>query len=96
MVFCIPMTSPKEKHFKTLEDFQNRNYLKLKYPHTYYLGETDSIVLIDQLRVISINRVREIYEYPETNVQTVISDTELDIIKIKIEKFIESILHKKS
>ena len=27
LAFCIPLTSPKEKHFKTKEDFEKRNYL---------------------------------------------------------------------
>ena len=31
MVFCIPLTSPKEKHFKTLDAFSNRNHNELKY-----------------------------------------------------------------
>ena len=31
MVFCIPLTSPKRKHFKSIEAFNNRNYNELKY-----------------------------------------------------------------
>ncbi len=26
MVFCIPLTSPKGKHFKTIKSFESRNY----------------------------------------------------------------------
>lgn len=95
MVLCIPMTSPKEKHFLTEKDFNDRNYLKLKYPHTYYIKDTDSIVLIDQMRVISKKRLKSIYVDPETGIQKVFCDEEMDIIKIKIEKFMYSILYKK-
>lgn len=94
MVFCIPLTSPKEKHFKTIEDFNSRNYLELKYPHTYYISQTDSIALIDQMRVISVKRLRQIYKDPITNKMIYLRPEELDIIKIKIEKFIKSVLHK--
>lgn len=93
LVFCIPLTSPKPKHFRTQEDYDNRNYLKLKYPHTYYISQTDSIALIDQIKVISIRRLNKIYK--DDNEKLVyLRDEELDIIKIKVEKFIKSVLHK--
>ena len=31
MIFCIPLTSPKEKHFKDLNSFKKRNHRELKY-----------------------------------------------------------------
>ena len=31
MVFCIPLTSPKIKHFKTQNGFINRKHLDLKF-----------------------------------------------------------------
>ena len=31
MLFCIPLTSPKEKHFKSREAFKDRNHNELKY-----------------------------------------------------------------
>ncbi len=95
MVFCIPLTSPKMKHFKTEKDFNERNYLQLKYPHTYYIAQTDSIALIDQLRVISIDRLRHFHTDPTTGKMITLYPEELDIIKLKVEKFIKSILHKK-
>lgn len=93
LVFCIPLTSPKPKHFRTLEDYNRRNYLKLKYPHTYYISQTDSIALIDQIKVISVKRLNKIYKDDDGKL-VYLRDEELDIIKIKIEKFIKSILHK--
>ena len=94
MIFCIPLTSPKEKHFKTLEDYNNRNHLKLKYPHTYYIAQTDSIALIDQMKVISIDRLRQIYTDPDTGKMVYLNEVELNNIKIKVEKFIKSVLYK--
>lgn len=95
MVFCIPLTSPKPKHFKTPEDFERKNYLALKYPHTYYIHQTNSIALIDQMKVISSKRLGKIYTEEVTNKQVYLRPEELDIIKVKIEKFIKSILYKK-
>ena len=57
MVFCIPLTSPKLKHFKTKIDFNNRNHLELKHQNLIYIKETDSIALLDQMRSISIYRL---------------------------------------
>ena len=95
MVFCIPLTSPKPKHFKSIEDFNNKNYLGLKYPHTYYIQQTNSIALIDQMKVISVDRLGKIYTEEDTGKQVYLRPEELDIIKVKIEKFIKSVLHKK-
>ena len=53
MVLCLPMTSPKEKHFKSLDGYVDRDKSQLKYAHTYYIKETDSIVLLEQARMIS-------------------------------------------
>ena len=47
MVFCIPLTSPKIKRFKT----QN----------LVYIDQTDSIALLDQMRSISIHRLLKPY-----------------------------------
>lgn len=48
VVLCIPLTSPKIKHFKTEEDFNNRNYKNVKHFSWQYLKQTDSIALLDQ------------------------------------------------
>ena len=57
MLFCIPLTSPKLKHFKNKESFEKRNHLFLKYQNLVYIPKTDSIALLDQIRTISIKRV---------------------------------------
>lgn len=61
LVFCIPLTSPKEKHFKTKIDYINRNHLELKYQNLVYIKETDSIALLDQIKTISIQRIIKKY-----------------------------------
>ena len=95
LVFCIPLTSPKPKHFKSKEAYEKKDYLQLKYPHTYYIAQTNSIALIDQLKVISKNRLGKIYVDEQTGRRVYLKPEELDLIKIKIEKFIKSVLHKK-
>ena len=42
-IFCVQLTSPKLKHFKTNDDFKNRNYLNVKYFRYHYIKQTDSI-----------------------------------------------------
>ena len=39
MVFCIPLTSPKEKHFKTKKSFIKRNHNDLKYQTLLYIDQ---------------------------------------------------------
>lgn len=81
MMLCLPMTSPKEKHFKTAEAFNNRDYLNLKYPHLYYIKETDSIVLLEQFRTISKGRIESQYKDPQTNQKVTLSITEQEKLK---------------
>lgn len=57
MVFCIPLTSPKQKHFKSIEAFNNRNHRELKYQNLVYIDTTDSIALLDQMRTIAVQRL---------------------------------------
>lgn len=94
LVFCIPLTSPKPKHFIDKEAYERRDHNKLKYTHTYYIQQTDSIALIDQLKVISVNRLGKIYKEEGTGKLVYLRPEELDLIKIKVEKFIKSVLHK--
>lgn len=61
MVFCIPLISPKVNHFKTIKDFNSRNYLELKYQNLVYIDQTDSIALLDQMRSISVKRLLNKY-----------------------------------
>ena len=85
MVFCIPLTSPKEKHFKNIEAFSNRNHNELKYQNLIYIDKTDSIALLDQIRTISIQRLIKSY-----NVTLDISH--INLIIIKVNKFIKNVM----
>ena len=78
MAFCLPLTSVKEKHFKNKKSFIKRNYHELKYPHTYYISETDSIALLEQIRAISISRIESVYKVDSAPVK--ISDNCLNKI----------------
>ena len=92
MMLCLPMTSPKEKHFKTIEAFNNRDYRNLKYPHLYYVQETDSIVLLEQFRTISKNRIESQYKNPQTNERVILSQTEEEKLKKAFLKIVKNIV----
>lgn len=92
MMLCLPMTSPKEKHFKTIEAFNNRDYRNLKYPHLYYVQETDSIVLLEQFRTISKNRIESQYKNSQTNERVVLSQTEQEKLKKAFLKIVKNIV----
>lgn len=92
MVFCLPLTSPKEKHFKTIEDYQNRDFRNLKYSHLYYIKETDSMILMEQFRTISINRLESQYKNPKSNQKVVLSDVEREKIIKAFSKVLKNIL----
>ena len=62
LVLCIPLTSPKEKHFKTKEDYEKRNYLNTKHYSWQYLKQTDSIALLEQAKSISKLWIKNYYE----------------------------------
>ncbi len=85
MVFCIPLTSPKEKHFKNIEAFKNRNHNELKYQNLIYIDKTDSIALLDQIRTISIQRLIKSY-----NVTLDVSH--INLIITKVNKFIKNVM----
>ena len=93
MIFCLPLTSPKEKHFKTPEGFKNRDYLDLKYSHLYYIKETDSIVLMEQFRTISKRRIESQYKDPVSNQKVVISKLEMKKLKTAFNKFYKTIIN---
>ena len=44
LTLCVPLTSPKLKHFKTKEDFIKRNYLNTKH---YYKNEDGKIIVLE-------------------------------------------------
>lgn len=91
VVFVIPLTSPKEKHFKTKQAFLERNYLETKYFRLHYIIQTDSIALLEQMKSISKLRIIESYKDLENN-PIILSDKELEVLKIKIKKYINYIL----
>ena len=91
MLFCIPLTSPKEKHFKTIEAFNNRNHNELRYQNLIYINQTDSIALLDQIRTISIKRL--LNEYKDADNQNLILTNEnLSLINTKLIKYLKNIL----
>lgn len=53
LAFCIPLTSPKMKHFKSEKAFNERNYRDTKHFSWQYLKQTDSIALLEQIKTIS-------------------------------------------
>lgn len=88
IVFCIPLTSPKIKHFKSLKDFNNRNYLELRYQNLVYINQTDSIALLDQMRSVSTQRLLSPYK------EIILDDNNIQLLIIKVKKYLEHILKK--
>lgn len=62
LTLCVPLTSPKLKHFKTKEDFIKRNYLNTKHFGWQYIKQTDSIALLEQLKIIDKKRILNYYK----------------------------------
>lgn len=94
LAFCIPLTSPKIKHFKTEEDYNNRNYLETKSKRLYYIKQTDSIALLEQFRCISVSRIANYYK-DEDNKIVVLDDEEVERLKNHQIKYIETMLFNK-
>lgn len=92
MVFCIPLTSPKPKHFKSADDFETRNKRSLKHLSWFYIEQTDSIAKFDQFRTISIKRIKNYYKNTEKEIQTLDEKTVQDLI-VKFLKYINKILN---
>lgn len=88
MVFCIPLTSPKEKHFKNIDAFKNRNHLYLKYQNLVYIDQTDSIALLDQMRSISTQRLLTPYN------DIVLDNKNIQLLITKSSKYLRHILQK--
>ena len=86
MVFCIPLTSPKLKHFKTEDDFNNRNYKNVKHFNWQYLKQTDSIAMLDQIKTISTQRLLNPYEDQDKNIVKLNNYT-LTLLKDKVIKY---------
>lgn len=88
MVFCIPLTSPKKKHFKIEYDFNNRNYLELSYQNLVYIEQTDSMALLDQMRSISTLRILKQYK------NTTLNEKSIQLLITKTTKYLKHILQK--
>lgn len=86
MVFCIFLTSPKAKHFKTINDFNSRNYLELRYQNLVYIDQTDSIALLDQMRSISIKRLLNTYH------NIILNDKNIQLLTLKAIKYLRNVL----
>lgn len=93
MAFCVPLTSPKLKHFKTEADFINRNYLETKSKRLHYIKQTDSIALLEQFRCISTLRIANYYK-DEDNKIVVLNNQESEILKQQLLKYIKNVLYK--
>lgn len=85
MLFCIPLTSPKEKHFKRFSIFENRNHLQLKHQSLVYIDQTDSIATLDQMRMISIKRLLNPYK------NVILNDKNIKLF-VKSTKYLKNIL----
>ena len=90
MVLCIPLTSPKEKHFKTKDDYSRRNYNALKYQNLVYINQTDSVALLDQIRTISTKRLLHTYKDADNN-EICLNDDNLKLINVRIIKYFKNI-----
>lgn len=86
-VLCVPLTSPKVKYFNKAEHFDNRNHRELK-KNLYYIPSTDSIALVDQIKSISIDRIRNSMKRDGKEVTLTPSE------KTGIVNFIETFLKK--
>lgn len=93
LAFCIPLTSPKQKHFKTEDDFKKRNYLETKSKRLHYIRQTDSIALLEQFRCISFIRISNYYK-DEDNKIVVLNSDELELLKQQSLKYIKNVLYK--
>lgn len=86
MFFCIPLTSPKLKHFRSLEDYNKRNYVELKHQNLVYINQTDSIALLEQMRSISIHRILKPYK------NIILTEKDNQILIAKATKYLKNIL----
>lgn len=92
-VFCIPLTSPKPKHFESIQDYNNRNYRNMKYFRYHYIKQTDSIALLEQIKTISIDRMNDYYRDVNNKI-IILNEKEKQLIINKTIKYISLILKK--
>lgn len=94
LTFCIPLTSPKLKHFKSEKAYIERNYRETKHFGWQYLKQTDSIALLEQMKIISKNRIKNYYENQDGKIVVLDEETQ-KLLKKKIISYINIILYKK-
>lgn len=63
VVFAVPLTSPKEKHFRNHKSYEERNYLETKFLRLHYIKQTDSIALLEQIKSIAKLRIKKHISY---------------------------------
>lgn len=93
LAMCIPLTSPKIKHFKTEKDYNERNYLETKHFSWQYLKQTDSIALLEQIKSISKNRIKNYYEDQDGKI-VVLDDYTQQLLKDKVISYFNKIMNK--
>lgn len=94
LAFCIPLTSPKLKHFKTEEAYNTRNYMETKHFSWQYLKQTDSIALLEQIKTISKDRIKNYYENQDGKIIILDAETQ-ELLKQKLISYLEKIMYKK-
>lgn len=95
LVLCIPLTSPKEKHFKTKEDYEKRNYLNTKHYSWQYLKQTDSIALLEQTKSISKLRIKNYYENQDGKI-IVLNEEHKKLLNEKLNTYLKIVMNKKT
>lgn len=94
LALCIPLTSPKPKHFKTEKDYNERNYLQTVHFSWQYLKQTDSIALLEQTKSISKNRIKNYYENQDGKI-IVLDNYTQNLLKEKLISYFNKVLYKK-
>lgn len=92
-MFYIPLTSPKPKHFENIQDYNNRNYRNIKYFRYHYIKQTDYIALLEQIKIISIDRINDYYREVNNKI-IILNKKEKKLIINKTIKYISLILKK--
>ena len=93
-IFCVPLTSPKPKHFQTYNDYVKRDYRNMKFFRCHYIKQTDSVALLEQIRAISVDRLTHFYKDADNKV-IVLNEKEMELLKKNVTKYINLILNKK-
>lgn len=93
LVFAIPLTSPKLKHFKSKNAFEERNYKETKFFRLHYIIQTDSIALLEQMKSISIARISNYYKDADGKI-VILNEKELNLLRKKLEKYLHYVLYK--